>query len=283
MKNRVLFLVLNNNCNLNCDYCFYQQDKHRKKDNSLGVEDISRLMDQLPGLGFNEVTITGGEPLLNMSLLKETIIKCHSLGITTNLNTNGLLLNDKNARSLHEVGIQNLYINSVYLDTNEIDRLMVLKDFYNISVIHVIHKRNIELSQEICRQVRDAGFSLIVQPAFISSATEKQKNLSLRNIGPSERLMFMTLFDRYSNNKTYRDLVHNYYSSDSQKPDFCDMGSRRFVLDTNGDVCRCFHLYKNPIGNIRSKSLRDIIKKTDIKSSVKSSECFGEHCLSLFA
>lgn len=249
----------------------------------MGVEDISRLMDQLPGLGFNEVTITGGEPLLNMSLLKETIIKCHSLGITTNLNTNGLLLNDKNARSLHEVGIQNLYINSVYLDTNEIDRLMVLKDFYNISVIHVIHKRNIELSQEICRQVRDAGFSLIVQPAFISSATEKQKNLSLRNIGPSERLMFMTLFDRYSNNKTYRDLVHNYYSSDSQKPDFCDMGSRRFVLDTNGDVCRCFHLYKNPIGNIRSKSLRDIIKKTDIKSSVKSSECFGEHCLSLFA
>jgi uncharacterized protein len=79
-------LELTDDCNLKCEYCGYGKfygNHDRRENNTLKFDYVRRFLDYLYGLwqspfnksAYNRLTISfyGGEPLLNMSLIREIV------------------------------------------------------------------------------------------------------------------------------------------------------------------------------------------------------------------
>ena len=87
-------LMITGKCNLNCLHCFNAKD-NAPLNSELSYEDIIDILDQASGIGIHAFTITGGEPLVHRRFLD--IIKAiyERNMYVFELNTNGLLINQK--------------------------------------------------------------------------------------------------------------------------------------------------------------------------------------------
>lgn len=72
-------------CNLRCSYC----DTKYALENNLGEElSIERIIEEVDKIGFKNITITGGEPLIHKDIEK-LISKLLNKGYNINIETNG--------------------------------------------------------------------------------------------------------------------------------------------------------------------------------------------------
>ncbi len=109
VKNNVLItnivLELSNDCNLNCIYCYGDGGSYGRKKELMSVETAKKSVDLLfnncGSLKEIHITFFGGEPLLNFSVLKETVAYCHELEAKSDkhfkfsMTTNGTICNDE--------------------------------------------------------------------------------------------------------------------------------------------------------------------------------------------
>ena len=98
-------------CNLNCSYC--DTDFNAENTKEYSVEELINICKQ--NLDCHSVSLTGGEPLLNLEFLKEFIPRSP---LPVYLETNG---------TLHE-------------NLKEICKLFSLYSIYNIIKVHIKHK-----------------------------------------------------------------------------------------------------------------------------------------------
>lgn len=108
-KNNVIVtnivLELSNECNLNCIYCYGEGGSYGRKKELMSIETARKSVDLLfnncGSLKEIHITFFGGEPLLNFSVLKETVAYCHELEtksdrhFTFSMTTNGTICNDE--------------------------------------------------------------------------------------------------------------------------------------------------------------------------------------------
>lgn len=113
-------LFLTNNCNLRCTYCF---QSHDREDNvmSEGIlekvfEYIKNTFESNKNLNALSFVMFGGEPLLTLSKYKfffDTVreyCKQNEYGYTTQIITNGVLINESNLKILVENNCRNIQI-----------------------------------------------------------------------------------------------------------------------------------------------------------------------------
>ncbi len=103
-KIQILYLILTNSCNLNCSYCFLENNPQYKEHRVLMSERIAMLAVEKFCAYINENSIVspliilyGGEPLINFEVIKK-IIRYVNSNIEKpyfSLITNGTLLNDE--------------------------------------------------------------------------------------------------------------------------------------------------------------------------------------------
>ena len=93
-KMEEIHYLLGNNCNLDCDFCFWDT---RMPDVSLEFKKI--IIDEIVKTGIRKVTISGGEPLCSNNFL-ETIKYMYEKKLEIILHTNGLKLNKKLAEQI---------------------------------------------------------------------------------------------------------------------------------------------------------------------------------------
>ncbi|NQT11536.1 MAG: TIGR04083 family peptide-modifying radical SAM enzyme, partial [Planctomycetes bacterium] len=60
-----LYLHVTFNCQLNCTHCYARADAHGLQGRDMPVEAVARLIRQAKDVGFRQVVITGGEPLVH--------------------------------------------------------------------------------------------------------------------------------------------------------------------------------------------------------------------------
>ena len=72
-------------CNLKCRFCDTQLISHEVKTISDLLEDICKYSN------YHSVSLTGGEPLLQLGFLKELVVSLKKKSINTYLETNGIL------------------------------------------------------------------------------------------------------------------------------------------------------------------------------------------------
>lgn len=110
-----LCLIIAEDCNLSCKYCFaggdYGNASHAKMSPEVAKRAVDFLLKTSPQRKNYEIDFFGGEPLLNMETLREVTAyarakeKEHNKNIKLTLTTNGMLLSDEVTLWLNENNI----------------------------------------------------------------------------------------------------------------------------------------------------------------------------------
>lgn len=109
---KALCLNVAHTCNLDCDYCFASQGKYRGERALMSAEVARKAVDFLIRESGHhrqlDIDFFGGEPLMNLNVVKETVRYARSLEKDHNkhfrftFTTNGILLDDENIAYLNE-------------------------------------------------------------------------------------------------------------------------------------------------------------------------------------
>lgn len=99
---RNLYLVIAQDCNLACDYCYAQGGDFGRGPSLMGPETMAAALDRMLPLAGDSLAVSffGGEPLLNFELMRETVAYGRRISALRGvrliycLTTNGTLLDD---------------------------------------------------------------------------------------------------------------------------------------------------------------------------------------------
>lgn len=109
---QIVYLSITNRCNLKCKHCVASSVDSNGED-PLNTDDWKNIINQVAKLAPEQITFTGGEPMLRndfVELLKYTNEQCRGTKIV--LSTNGLLINEKNVKDI----VDNVATISISLD-----------------------------------------------------------------------------------------------------------------------------------------------------------------------
>lgn len=122
-KPYLIALNLTKRCNLKCDHCYLDATtKAGGGTDELSTEECFRLIDQIAEVNKGcLLVITGGEPLVRPDIL-DIARHAVALGFIVVFGTNGMLINDRMAKTLVEIGVMGVGISIDSLDPEKHDR-----------------------------------------------------------------------------------------------------------------------------------------------------------------
>ena len=114
----IRFVVFMQGCPMRCQYCHNPDSWGYETDNLVSVEDLLRQYDGVKEFCKGGITITGGEPLVQIDFVTELFKKAQVLNIHTALDTSGILFDSDNTRKIDELL---KYTSLVLLDIKHIE------------------------------------------------------------------------------------------------------------------------------------------------------------------
>jgi len=114
----IRFVVFTQGCPLRCKYCHNPDSWTTDVNKQMSVSEILEKYDGVKEFCKGGITVTGGEPLLQMDFVKYLFEKSKERGIHTALDTSGILFNRKNAGKIDDLL---KYTDLVLLDIKHID------------------------------------------------------------------------------------------------------------------------------------------------------------------
>jgi len=115
----IRFVVFTQGCPLRCQYCHNPDTWDLTGEaNKMSADDILAQYDGVKEFCGGGITVTGGEPLLQMEFVTDLFKKAQAKGIHTALDTSGLLFNPQNKEKIDELL---KYTSLVLLDIKHID------------------------------------------------------------------------------------------------------------------------------------------------------------------
>lgn len=111
----IRFVLFLQGCPLRCRYCHNVDSwKIQDKNYVLSAQDIMKEIKKVKSFLTGGVTVSGGEPLLQIPFLKELFYLCHEEGLHKALDTSGYIFNEQSKDLLESVDL-------VLLDLKHID------------------------------------------------------------------------------------------------------------------------------------------------------------------
>lgn len=115
----IRFVVFTQGCPLRCMYCHNPDTwDYTGEANKMSVEDILTQYEGVKEFCGGGITVTGGEPLVQIDFVTELFKQAQEKGIHTALDTSGLLFNKDNTSKIDELL---KYTSLVLLDIKHID------------------------------------------------------------------------------------------------------------------------------------------------------------------
>ena len=114
----VRFVVFLQGCPMRCAYCHNPDSWAYETDNLMSVDEILQKYDGVKEFCTGGITITGGEPLVQIDFVLELFKKAKEKNVHTALDTSGILFNRKNTEKIDELL---KYTSLVMLDIKHID------------------------------------------------------------------------------------------------------------------------------------------------------------------
>ncbi len=262
-------------CNLACPHCYTAAGK--ELDGEMTTAECKAVLDALADLGTSLIGWTGGEPLLREDM-EDLFAHARALGMQSSVTTNGLLLDDRRARSLEAAGMAAVQI-SIDGSTAERNRRMrgASDEEFDLALEGVRAARRaglrVHLAMVLTRENVDDG------PAYLDLARREVVD-SVRFCGfvPSgrgrgrgnpERLSFSEGRGRL------REFVTEALADGALPAQFdpaigplpprflfhrCVAGVETMYVSCRGDVYPCTSLLDRRfvVGNVRERPLREI-------------------------
>ena len=96
----IRFVIFLQGCPMRCQYCHNPDSWEYNTDNLMSVEEILRQYDSIKEFCKGGITVTGGEPLVQIDFVTELFKKAREKEIHTALDTSGILFNPKNTEKI---------------------------------------------------------------------------------------------------------------------------------------------------------------------------------------
>ncbi len=294
------------NCNSRCITCNMWRSKST---NELSATELQDILTQLKDVGVVGVGFEGGEPLLRNDL-PQIVGKAHQLGFESiSMMTNGLLLTKKKTENLIQKGVTGIGISIDGIgETHDLVRgvkgayekslraLEVLVDLRDskypelnlhmgtilmqptmddfIPLVDLAHRLRVDFSLQL---IDDSLFCFSGIDMASLWIEEQNKLDSLINELHALKRVNSAL---KSCSHTRLEYARRYFSDPKQAKLPCYLGYLTIYIDAHGEVYPgCFPL--GSVGNLRDKSLKEIIKSPEYKNRVQAmfrKECPGCAC-----
>jgi len=260
------YIHVTNRCNLNCAGC-YSYDCTRNTKEDLSLEDLKNIMDQLRESGVDNITISGGEPLVRKDIVQIIHYAREKCGFSNiSLITNGTVFNPRTVEGLRQ------YISeiAVSVDGYDCEHPTFLRDPGIFDVL-----------MENIPKFQQSGFKVVILPTLhrknamnIANYMQLAKNLEAsisfslmtcsadmqEYIPTNEQLKELSnYFDGSSDNLGVKIDSIDDYNIVARKS--CGAGREIISIGAFGEVypCHMMHQINAVMGNIKDTPLRTIL------------------------
>jgi radical SAM protein with 4Fe4S-binding SPASM domain len=303
-KPYLVALNLTKRCNLKCDHCYLDATtKAAGGDDELTTEECCRLIDQIADVNKGcLLVITGGEPLVRPDIL--TIARhAVKLGFMVVFGTNGMLIDDRMAKELVEIGVMGVGISIDSLDPQKHNAFRGVPGAWEAAVAGIeASKRNglqfqVHFSaqpmnyQELPAVVEWAhGLGARVLNVFFMVCTGRGEELTDITPAQYEEVLgyLVKCQDDYQGMLVRARCAPHFkrlaYENDPNSPitkatgymgGGCLAGTNYARVTPNGELTPCPYMPLSA-GNVRSQSFVDLWEKSDIFNSFRYPQLKGK-------
>lgn len=264
-------------CNERCEHCYLEHDDRGE----MSSAEIYDVLQQLANAGVFFLTISGGEPLVRRDCM-EIIARARSLGFNVKFKTNAVLIREKEAIRLRELGVEQVQI-SIYSHRSEVhDSVTKLpgslrrslagirllrKQGIRVTLANVLMRSNFEDGDGVRALAAEVGAHYTVDPTVTPMMNGDTEILRLR-ISASELHSIFRNSDLVGDADTFcappapvDDGIREGYP--------CSAGHTACYVSPYADVFPCVQ-FPLPCGNLRSEKFIDIWERSPQMLEVRS-------------
>jgi MoaA/NifB/PqqE/SkfB family radical SAM enzyme len=265
-----------NRCNLQCSFCdFWPNAAPRREE--LTVADYERVAREMADLGCYVVSIEGGEPLVRPDIVD--VVRAFAKKHLPVLFTNGWYVTPEIARDLWRAGLHQANVSIDYPDAERHDAKRgaqgtfarawrALETFRDtaphggkqVNVMSVLIEDNHTTSSELFAQSRSAGVGHTV--TLLSVSGYRRGKGADRLPPPAAADSLARLFDEFRHVRffeSYFELMRRFLRGGEMPT--CTAGAQSMNLDHVGNVATCIERIGQPVGNVRTSSLRELVAR----------------------
>lgn len=259
---------ITNACPQNCAYCYNKG----RTGSVMDKDTIKRTIRDLKEIGVFWIGLTGGEPLLNKSLIE--IVETIGDDCSSKLFTTGCTLTKQLAVDLKNAGLFSVSVSLDHWNEDEHDNirrykgafrtaLEAIEIFENVGGIHVSVSAVLSkemLKQDLIEEYLEFLQGLGIHEAWLSetkpSASAYWKKEMV--ITAEERTMLIRLQDRLNRQD---GMTVNYLGHFEDAQHFgCSAGHKMVYVDAFGEVSPCVFIPMT-FGNVQEKSIIELYKE----------------------
>ena len=293
----LIALNLTKRCNLKCAHCYLDATtKAGGGSDELTTQECYRLIDQIAEVNRGSLlVITGGEPLVRPDILD---IARHAvgLGFMVVFGTNGMLINDRMAKELVEIGVMGVGISIDSLDADKHDQFRGLPGAWNGAVagIEACKRNGLQFQVHFSAQpmnykelpdVMDWAHHMGAKVLNVFFMVCTGRGEELTDITPAQYEEVLTYLidsqDKYTDMLVRARCAPHFkrlaYEKDPHSPitkaqgymgGGCLAGTNYARVTPNGELTPCPYMPLSA-GNLREKSFVELWEKSDIFDSFR--------------
>lgn len=271
---RIIQLSLTSRCNLKCIYCYATERSEIK--NRLRLQDFIAVIDEVNEMSeHSDIVLTGGEPLLS-EYTREIAEYAKKRGNQVQLLTNGLLINDKNAKQISEIfDLIKISMDGSTAEIHEFHRghgtfhatlraiEILLQNNAPLQIAMTVTRKNIH---DIGSMVDKFGSRMTFAPLFLAGRARKNKKLAISGREYYNGLSSVTGVNPLSY------LCSSLATAKNRRIMKCAIGEAEISISETGNVypCQLLHFPQFLAGNIREQSLTSIYNDSPTLQSCRN-------------
>ena len=265
-------------CNERCVHCYLDHDDLGE----MSYDEIEDLMTQMAAAGVFFLTISGGEPMLRKDIFP-IIRRARELTFNVKLKTNGILIREKEAALIRELGVDTVQV-SIYSHRPEVhDAITKVKGSLerSLSAIRFMVSSGLKVTMAnvVMKQTRfdypgvqklaaEVGAMFTIDPTITPHINGDRSLLAL-NVSREDLRDIMN--DKTIAGATEDQFVAVAPGADEDYMDNipCSAGHSACYVSPYGDVYPCVQ-FPLPSGNVRQQKFIDIWKYSPQLEEVRS-------------
>jgi radical SAM protein with 4Fe4S-binding SPASM domain len=264
-------------CNERCVHCYLDHDDHGE----MTTAEIKDILTQFADAGVFFLTLSGGEVLMRRDFF-EIVEHARSLMLNVKVKTNAVMIHEKQAKRLRELGVEQIQI-SVYSHRPEVhDAITKLpgslkrtvaairflqSQGLKVTVANVLMKPNLSDSPGVMALAKELGVSYTLDPTITPRLDGDRSVLALRAPASEIKQVFR--------NKALVGDVEEFCAlppppDEAAMESFpCSAGHTSCYVSPYGDLFPCVQ-FPLPSGNLRTRKFLDIWRNSAELKEVRS-------------